>query len=158
MTMTRPTTNPWRALLFAGLFTGVIAWATGLLFQADMLVLYILGFLLIGAGPVLGYQLATGRLGSDWKAIVGGILGFILLILGWLLWPLLVGAMSRNQSIGSLYLGSITGFFVGVALFLLSVTILGQNPSSIMVSFILLWIGWGATCGYTMAALELPEA
>jgi hypothetical protein len=155
--MTRPTTSPLRALLFAGIFTGIIALAVALLFQAEILALFVVAFLLIGAGPVLGYQMATGRLGGDWQGIIGGILSFILLILGWLLWPILVGAMSRNQSIGSLFLGSITGIAVGIALFLLSVTVLGQNPSTIMISFILLWIGWGATCGYTMAALEKPE-
>lgn len=156
LTVTRPT-NSGRALLYAAIFTGIIALAAALLFQAEILVLFVLAFLLIGAGPVLGYQMATGRLGGDWQAIIGGILSFILLILGWLLWPILVGALSRTQSIGNLFLGSITGIAVGIALFLLSVTVLGQNPSTIMVSFILIWIGWGATCGYTMAALEKPE-
>lgn len=158
MTATRPTTNPWMASLYAGLITAVIAVATALLFQAEILVLYIIAFLLIGAGPVLGYQLATGRLGSDWRPIVGGVLGFILLVLGWLLWPILVGALSRNQSIGRLFLGSILGFLIGVVLFLISVTLIGQNPYTIGTSFTLLCAGWGGTCGAAMAAWETPAA
>ncbi len=156
LTMTRPTANPWRASLFAGLITAIIAVATALLFQAEILVLYILAFLLIGAGPVLGYQLATGRLGSDWKPIIGGILSFILLVLGWLLWPFLVGAMSRNQSIGKLFLGSLLGIIVGIVLFLIAETAIGQNPYTIGTGFTLLCAGWGGTCGAAMAAWEKP--
>lgn len=158
LTMTQPTANPWRASLFAGLFTAIIAVATCLLFEAQILVLYILAFLLIGAGPVLGYQFATGRLGSDWKPIIGGILGFILFVLAWLLWPILVGAMSKNQSIGRLFLGSVLGFAVGVAIFLISVTAIGQNPYTIGTSFTLLCAGWGGTCGAALAAWEKPVA
>lgn len=157
LTTTRPATNMWQASLYAGLITAIIAWATSLLFQAEQLVLYVIAFLLIGAGPVLGYQLATRRLGRDWGPLIGGILSFILLILGWLLWPILVGAMGKNQSIGMLFVGSLLGFLVGVMLFLLSVTVLGQNPYSIGTSFVLLCAGWGGTCGAFMAEFEKPE-
>ena len=151
LTATRPTINPWMASLYAGLATAILAVITALLFQAELLVLYIIAFLLIGAGPVLGYQFATGRLGN-WGPIVGGILGFILGPLAWLLWPILVGALSREQSIGRLLLGSILGFIVGVVLFLISVSAIGQNPYTIGTSFTLLCAGWGGTCGAAMAA------
>jgi hypothetical protein len=152
MTATRPTINPMVASLYAGLATAVAAVATSLLFAVPILILYILAFLLIGAGPVVGYQLATGRLGSDWKPIVGGILSFILGPLGWLIWPVLVGAMSKDQSIGKLFLATLLGIVIGIVLFLISVTAIGQNPYTIGTSFTLLCAGWGGTCGAAMTA------
>jgi hypothetical protein len=150
-TAARPTNaSPWIAFLYAAVATSIAAVATSLLFTAEILILYLLAFLLIGAGPVVGYLLATGQLGSDWRPIIGGILSFILLPLGWLLWPVLVGAMSRQHSIGRLLLATILGIIVGIVLFLISVTAIGQNPYTIWLSFTLLCVGWGGTCGALM--------
>jgi hypothetical protein len=66
MTATRPTGSPVMASLYAGVATAVVAIATALLFQAEIPVLYILAFLLIGVAPVVGYQLATGSCGRSW--------------------------------------------------------------------------------------------
>jgi hypothetical protein len=151
-TATKPEANLWLAALYAGVLTAIGAVLTVLFFQAEIPVLYILAFLLIGAGPVLGYQLAMGRIASDWKAIVGGILGFILLILGFLLWPILVGALDRTQSIGRLLLGSLIGIVLGIIVFLILASTIGQNPSWIGPGFVLLWAVWGATCGAIMVA------
>jgi hypothetical protein len=140
------------AALYAAVATAIAAIATALLFQAEILVLYILAFLLIGVGPVVGYQLATGQLGSDWKPLIGGLLSFILLILGWLLWPILVGAMGRGQSIGKLFIASLVGIILGIVVFLIAASIMGQNPSWIATGFTLLWAVWGATVGAAMAA------
>ena len=150
LTATRPAANPWLASVYAGLATAVFAIVVALLFQAELLVLWILAFLLIGAGPVIGYGLATGRL--DWKPIIGGILGFILLPLGFLLWPILVGLMSREQSVGKLFLASLLGFILGVVVFLLAETLFGQNPYFIGTAFILGWATWGGTVGAAMTA------
>jgi hypothetical protein len=140
------------AFIYAAIATAIAAAATCLLFMAEILILYLLAFLLIGAGPVIGYLLATGQLGSDWRPIIGGILSFILLPLGWLLWPVLVGAMSRHHSIGRLFIATFVGIIVGIVLFLISVTAIGQNPYTIGFSFSLLCVGWGATCGALMTA------
>ena len=118
MTAARPTASPLLVAVYSGVATAVAALATALLFQAEKPILYVLAFLLIGVGPVVGYQLATGQLGSDWKPLIGGLLGFILLILGWLLWPILVGAMTRGQSIGKLFIASLIGIILGVVIFI----------------------------------------
>jgi hypothetical protein len=152
LTATRPTTNLLLVALYAGIATALAAFATALLFQAEMLALYLLAFLLIGVAPVLGYQLATGQLGSDWKPLIGGLLGFILLILGWLLWPILVGAMTRGQSVGKLFLASLIGIILGIVVFLIAASAMGQNPTWIGAGFVLLWSVWGGTVGTAMAA------
>ena len=109
MTAPRSTASPLMAAIISGVATAIVAFATALLFQAEIPVLYILTFLLIGVAPVIGYQIATGRLGSDWKPLIGGLLGFLLLILGWILWPILVGAMTKGQSVGKLFIASLVG-------------------------------------------------
>ena len=154
MTATRPNASPLMASLYAGVATALAAFATALLFQAENVVLYVLAFLLIGLAPVLGYQLATGRLGSDWKPLIGGLLGFILLILGWLLWPILVGAMTRGQSVGKLFLASLLGIILGIAVFLIVASMMGQNPSWIGTGFVLLWAVWGGTVGAALTAWQ----
>ncbi len=147
----RPTrTNLWTAALLAGLFTAIAAVAFALLFQANMLWLYILAFLLIGVGPVLGYQLAAGKLGAEWGSLLGGLLGFILLILGFLLWPILVGALTRGQSIGKLLLWSVLGFLAAAGVFLLVGTVAGQNPGWVMHGWVLGTSAWGGTVGAAM--------
>jgi hypothetical protein len=140
------------AALYAAVATAIVAIATALLFQAEIVVLYILAFLLIGVAPVVGYQLATGQLGADWRPLVGGLLGFILLILGWILWPILVGAMTRGQSVGKLFIASLVGIILGIIVFLIAASVMGQNPSWIATGFTLLWAVWGATVGWAMAA------
>jgi hypothetical protein len=117
-----------------------------------------LAFLLIGIGPVIGYQLATGQLGSDWKPLIGGLLSFILLILGWLLWPILVGAMTRGQSVGKLFVASLIGIILGVVVLLIAASAMGQNPGWIGTGFVLLWAVWGGTVGTAMAAWGEPYA
>lgn len=156
MTAARPATNVWTASLYAGLATAIAAIATSLLFQAEIPVLYILAFLLIGAGPVVGYGIAGGTLGSDWKPLVGGIVSFILLVLGFILWPILVGALSKTQSIGKLFIGSLIGIVLGIIVFLIAASTIGQNPAWIATGFTLLWSVWGGACGAAMAAWAEP--
>ncbi len=152
MTADRPTVNPWLTSVYAGVATAVGAIIAVLLFQAENVVLAAIAFLLVGAGPVIGYQLATGKLGADWKPIIGGLIGFVVLILGFLLWPLLVGVMSKDQSVGKLYVGSIVGIILGVIVFLLIGTAMGQNPSWLGPGFVFLWAVWGGACGAFMSA------
>lgn len=150
----RPATNPWAAALYAGIFTAIAGIAFSLLFQAESPILYVLAFLLTGVGPVLGYQMAAGRLGSDWKSIIGGLLGFVLLVLGWILWPILVGALTKGQSIGKLFLWSVIGFVLGVAVLLLIGTVMGQNPGWVAFGWTVGWAVWGGTVGAAMASAD----
>ena len=150
ITATASDKSPWTTSIYSGIFTAIAATATALLFQAEIPVLYLLAFLLIGVGPVLGYDLAMGQLGRDWKPLIGGLLSFILLVLGWTLWPILVGAMSKQQSIGRLFLASVTGIALGIAVMLLVATAMGQNPGWIGFGFVLLWAIWGGACGALM--------
>jgi phosphoglycerol transferase MdoB-like AlkP superfamily enzyme len=157
VTATTSENSPWRATAYAALFTAIIALATALLFQRAIPILYLPAFLLIGAAPVLGYDMAQGRLGRDWKPLVGGLLGFVLLVFGFILWPILVGAFSKQQSIGKLLLASIVGFVLGIIVFLILGTMVGQNPSWITSGWVLLWAVWGGTCGAAMVAYGKPE-
>lgn len=152
MTATGSESNVWRTAIYAGGITALAALATALLFRAEIPFLYIPAFLLIGAGPVLGFDLAKGQLGVDWKPLVGGILGFVLLILGFILWPILVGAMSKTQSIGKLLIASIIGIIVGILAFLILGSMMGQDPIWILPGFTLLWAVWGGVCGAAMDA------
>ncbi len=157
MTAVQPVTvNPWMASLYGGVITAIIAIAFHFLLPMSIPWLWILALLLIGVGPVLGYQLAAGKLGSDWKAIIGGILGSIVPILGQLLlWPLFVWLFDRRFSLGRLYLGSIVGMVLGFIAFFLIATLMGQNPY--------VWLGlawtlaasmWGGATAAFMAGSE----
>lgn len=156
MTTTRTAPNFWLASLYGGVATAVAALAFVLLFRAELPVLYIIAFLLMGAGPVLGYSLATGTLGSDWRSLIGGILGFILLILGPILWAVLVGALDRTQSIGRLLLASIVGLILGIVVFLSLGSVMGQDPSWFGFGFIMWWAVWGGTAAAAMGAWANP--
>ena len=141
--------NVWLSAGYAGLITAIIAVLTTFGFQWEQPILYVLLFLLTGAGPVLGYQLSRGAIFGDWKALIGGIVGFILIFIGW---PILVGLLSKEQSIGRLLLGSILGFILGVIVLLLLGTFIGQNPYWIGTGWTFLWAFWGGTCGAAMEA------
>lgn len=141
--------SPWMASAYAGVITAIAAVATTLLFQAEIPVLYIIALLLIGVGPVLGYDLAMGQLGRDWKPIIGGLLGAIPII-SIILWPVLVGALSKQQKIGRLFLANIVALALGVAVFFILATIMGQNPSWVGFGFVLFCAVWGGACGALM--------
>lgn len=148
-----PSVNPWMSSLIAGLATAILAVIFVFCFQTENPVLYIITYLLIGAGPVVGYGLASGRLGSSVPGILGGIIGFIVPVLSILLWPILVGALDRTQSIGSLLVGSLIGAVLAIAVFLLMGTFMGQDPTLWFApAVVLLFSVWGGSCGAAMAA------
>jgi hypothetical protein len=150
MSATRPG-SPWLASLYAGILTAVAAYAASYFLQADQLVPFVVALLLTGACPVLGYAFATGRIGGSIGGIIGGIIGAIPLI-GLILWPLLVGAFTRSQSIGKLFVGNIIGFIIGLAVFLAMASTMGQDPSWFNAGFILLLAVWAGTCGAVMTS------
>ena len=146
--------NVWMTALYAGLATAIIAFITTLTFQWEKPFLYIPAYLLIGIGPVLGYQFTSGTLG-DWKPLVGGFFGRILPIFGW---PILVGLLSKEQSIGKLILASLVGAVIGIAVFFIMQTALGLNPYIVGISFTVGMACWGATVGAAMDAWKKEDA
>ncbi len=149
----RPSTNPWMASIYGGIASGLIAAASGLLLGTNMPILYGLAFLLIGIGPVLGYQLAAGKLGQDWKSLIGGLIGFIIPVLSQvILWPLLVWAFNRSFGFGKLWLGSLLGFILGIVVFFVIGSTIGQDPSWVGFGWAMLWAFWGATSAAFMTS------
>ncbi|MCB0082757.1 MAG: hypothetical protein KDE47_17580, partial [Caldilineaceae bacterium] len=108
-TNARPSANLWLASLYGGVITALLAALFVTFFKMENPPLYIIGYLLTGIGPVLGYALAAGRLGSSVKGIIGGLIGSIVPVVSILLWPILVGALDSTQSVGKLIIGSIIG-------------------------------------------------
>ncbi|MEJ5249718.1 MAG: hypothetical protein WHS90_18235 [Caldilinea sp.] len=149
----RAAINPWMASLYGGVATGLIAAASALLLGTNIPVLYILAFLLIGVGPVLGYQLASGKLGQDWKTLLGGVIGFILpLISQVILWPLLVWAFNRSFAFGKLWLGSLIGIVLGFIGFFVIGYFIGQDPAWVGFGWSMLWALWGGAVAAFMTS------
>jgi ABC-type antimicrobial peptide transport system permease subunit len=65
--------------------------------------------------------------------------------------------MTRGQSVGKLFLGSLVGIILGIVVFLIVASVMGQNPSWISTGFTLLWAVWGGTVGAAMAAWGEPR-
>lgn len=155
-TISRPTVrtnvNLWLASLYGGVITALLAALFVTLFKTENPPLYILGFLLTGIGPVVGYALAAGRLGSSIKGIIGGLIGSIVPVVSILLWPILVGALDSTQSIGKLLLGSIIGAILGAIVLLVVANSMGQDPSWLGLGIVLLLAVWGGSCSAAMAA------
>ena len=145
-------TNPWLASIYAGIFTAIAAAAFVLCFQAAVPALYIITLLLIGVAPVLGYQIATGALGDDWKALIGGLIGAIPVI-EIILWPILVGALSRTQAVGKLFMANLIALILGILVFLLLTKVLNtQDPNWFAAGFTIAASIWGGACGALMTA------
>lgn len=178
----KPKGNLWLSALFASIATVLLTLLFVIFFRMENLVLYIIMALLIGVGPVLGYSLASGRMGSIvlpliggiigsiflllfiavsvlWPlaiasqgSVVGGIGGLIVLIIFSLIWGILVGILDSSQSVGKLIVGSIIAALLGAIVFLLVANAMGQNPSWLGTGVILMMSVWGGSAGTAMAA------
>jgi hypothetical protein len=138
--------------VYAGVATALLTLVCSFPFSAQIPILYIPLILLIGVGPVLGYQLAYSQFGRDWKPIIGGILGMILVPIFFVLWPVLVGALSKDQSIWRLLLGSIIGFVLFLIVFFVLGNLIGQDPAWVQWGAVAAFGVWGGACGTAMAA------
>lgn len=145
-------TNPVAASLAAGVVTAILAAIFAVTFGQKQPVLYVIAWLLVGTGPVIGYAITNRDSGSSIGAIIGGLISGILLILGFLLWPILVGALHPRQSIGRLFLGSLLGIILGVVVALLVGFAIGQDPDWLGLGYVLLSAVWGGTCGAFMGS------
>lgn len=149
----RPSTSPLMSSLYGGIATGLIAAASGMLLSTNIPALYLIAFLLIGVGPVLGYQIAAGKLGQDWKSLIGGLIGFILPIISQIiLWPLLVWVFNRGFGFGQLWLGSLLGFILGIVGFFGIGLMIGQDPAWVGFGWAMLWALWGGMSAAFMAS------
>lgn len=146
--------NMWTTALYAGAATAVLAVLTAFFFQSNLLILWVLGLILIGIGPLIGYDLAHGQIGASWKGMIAGAVSFILPVVGTLLWGLLVGATSSKHGVGKLFIASLIGLVLGVAVFFILATVMGQNPSWVGTGFTFLFAVWGGSVGAGLAAWE----
>jgi hypothetical protein len=149
VTATRSSANPWLASVYAGVISAVLAVITTFLFP-NIPVGYIIFFLLIGVGPVIGYQLATGQ-GMNWGSLVGAFIGSIPLII---LWPILVGALTKGQSIGKLLLAQLIAIVLGLVVFLIIATVMGQDPAFFPFAFTMYSAVWAGAMGAMMTAWQ----
>ncbi len=168
--------NRWKVLLYAGGATVVVVLLMILLIGVPFLPV-LLG-ILIGAAPLVGYDLARGVLGVDWRPVIAGLIGNILFVAGFfvpgeayglvvaivgilsmILWPIVVGAMSPNQSVGKLLLASLIGLVLGIIVVVaVVIPLFGQNPYSwLRVAAILLWAVWGGAVGAALSGFNLTQ-
>jgi hypothetical protein len=141
------TSSPWLASIYAGVISAIFAIITTFLFNSS-LIGWVITYLLIGVGPVVGYGLAT-RQGLNWGAIIGAIIGSLPIIL---LWPILVGALSKGISMGRLILAQILGVALGWVVFLIIATVMGQDPAFFPFAFTLYSAVWAGTVAAAMTA------
>ncbi len=165
-------TERWKASLYAALAAAVVSLLMVLL-KGVPVVGALLG-IVIGAAPIVGYDFARGALGQNWRSVIGGLIGNVFFVVGIvlhgffsagfgfvvggvvigiltaILWPIVVGAMSSNQSIWKLLLASIIGLILGLIVYFLAA---GQDPTTWPgVSTILFWAVWGGTVGAALSA------
>ena len=96
--------------------------------------------------------MATGALGSDWLALIGGLIGAIPVV-EIVLWPILVGALSRTQAIGKLFVANLIALILGILVFLILTKVLNtQDPSWFPAAFTIGAAVWGGACGALMTA------
>jgi len=168
MSTTKSGGNLWIASLAAAVVTAIVA--AVMVYTASMPVVPALIGLLIGAAPIIGYDLTRGAFGSNWKPVIAGIIGNILFVVAiflpaetfgiitvvagllstLLIWPIVVGAMSPSHSIGKLWIASILGLVIGLAVVS---AVAGQDPSAwLTTAGILFFACWGGTVGAALSA------
>lgn len=165
-------TERWKASLYAALAAAVVSLLMVLLKGVP-----VLGALLgvvIGAAPIIGYDFARGALGENWRPVIGGLIGNVAFVVGIalpavftddfgfvvagipisiitvILWPIVVGAMSPNQTIWKLLVASLIGLILA---WVVSFFAAGQDPTSWPgIAAILFWAVWGGTVGAALSA------
>ncbi|MCY4409112.1 MAG: hypothetical protein OXC27_01515 [Caldilineaceae bacterium] len=165
-------TERWKASLYAALAAAVVSLLMVLL--RGVPVLGALLGIVIGAAPIVGYDFARGALGENWRPVIGGLIGAVAFVIGIalpgvftddfgfvvagvpisiltvIIWPIVVGAMSPNQSILKLLLASIIGLILAWIVAFLAA---GQDPTSWPgIAAILFWAVWGGTVGAALSA------
>lgn len=165
-------TERWKSSLYAALAAAVVTLLMVLL--KGVPVLGALLGIVIGAAPIVGYDFARGALGENWRPVIAGLIGNIAFIIGIvlpavftddfgfvvsgvpisiitvILWPIVVGAMSPNQTIWKLLVASLIGLILA---WIVSFFAAGQDPTSWPgVAAILFWAVWGGTVGAALSA------
>lgn len=164
--------NRWKAPLYTGLATALVTLIMVLLIQVP--VLSVLLGILIGAAPLVGYDLARGAFSANWRPIITGLIGnilfvvglflpaafawtvpvFVLSILSMILWPIIVGALNQNQSMGKLLIASLVGLILGLIVVLAVILpLFGQNAYSWPgIAVVIIWAAWGILVGTALRA------
>lgn len=168
MSASKSGSNLWVSSLAAAVVTAVVA--AVMVFTAGIAVVPALLGLLIGAAPIIGYDLARGSFGSNWRPVIAGIIGTILFVVAIFLpsetfgivvavvgllstlivWPIVVGAMSPSHSIGKLWVASLLGLIIGLAVVS---AVAGQDPYSwLPTAGVLFFACWGGTVGAALSS------
>jgi hypothetical protein len=168
MSVSKSGSSLWMASLAAAIVTAVVA--AVMVYTTGIPVVPALLGLLIGAAPIIGYDLARGEFGSNWKPVIAGIIGNILFVVAiflpgetfgivvavvgllstLLIWPIVVGAMSPSHSIGKLWIASILGLIIGLAVVS---AVAGQDPNSwLKTAGVLFFACWGGTVGAALSS------
>lgn len=168
MSATKSGSNLWISSLAAAIVTAVLA--AVMVYTAGMPVVPALLGLLIGAGPIIGHDLARGSFGSNWKPVIGGVIGFILFVAAiflpgetfgiiaavvgllstLIIWPIVVGVMSPSHSIGKLWIASLLGLIIGL---IVVSAVAGQDPNSwLKTAGVLFFACWGGTVGAALSS------
>lgn len=168
MSASKSGSSLWISSLAAAIVTAVLA--AVMVYTVGMPVVPALLGLLIGAGPIIGYDLARGSFGSNWKPLIGGIIGFIIFVAAiflpgetfgiiaavagllstLIIWPIVVGAMSPSHSIGKLWIASLLGLIIGLAVVS---AVAGQDPDSwLKMAGVLFFACWGGTVGAALSS------
>lgn len=126
-----------------GLITALLALSFSLLLPTSLPILWIPALLSMGVGPVLGSLLATSRIRSNWKELIGGFVGSLIPIIGLLVvWPIAVKWCNRKYSFERLLLGSLLGMILGAIVAIGIGLLMGENPY--------LWVGPAWVMGAAM--------
>ena len=151
-----------KAAMYAALAAAVVSLLM-VLFKGVPFLGALLG-IVIGAAPIVGYDFVRGALGENWRPVIAGLIGTVAFVIGLgfvfvglgiriitaILWPIVVGAMSPNHSIGKLLIASIIGLILGLIVY---VVVAGQDPTSWPgIAEILFWAVWGGTVGAALSA------
>ena len=113
----------------------------------------VIGLLVLGALPPLGWGLGKGNIV---EGVVPAVLGAVgsalgLVALSSVFWGLLVGATAKGVSFGRMILFSIAGCVVGAIVVLILAQPMGQDPNWLMTAFIIWGIIWSCGISFPMS-------
>ena len=147
MSASKSGSNLWISSLAAAVVTAVLAAA--MVYTAGMPVVPALLGLLIGAGPIIGFILFVAAifLPGETFGIVTAVVGLLSTLI---IWPIVVGAMSPSHSIGKLWIASLLGLIIGLAVVS---AVAGQDPNSwLKTAGVLFFACWGGTVGAALSS------
>ena len=174
MSFARANDERLNASMYAGLYAALVSLPLLWFLDGRPVMSAFLG-ILIGAAPVVGYDVARGVFCAEKRLIIAGLIGYtpfatsilflnedrasvymvraLFNLLPFILWPIVVGAISKNQSMGRLLGASLIGVILGTIVTLVAMSAFGGDPyfdSGILV--FLIFSIWGGTVAAALSA------